>query len=103
MDIVIGVPDMNDSVSKIILKNVQYDIRFTYNDTLDYWKFSLYDSQHKPILVGIKIVPGFPLNIFYTASGMPNGLFGVRTKLDKIGRNAFVEGKAKFVFKEFDD
>lgn len=103
MDIVIGVPDMNDSVSKIVLKNVQYNIRFTYNDTLDYWKFGLYDSQYNPILVGIKIVPGFPLNVFYPASNMPKGVFSVKTKLDRIGRNAFVDGKAKFIFREISE
>lgn len=31
--IVIEVPDMNDSVSRIVLNRKQYLIRFTYNDT----------------------------------------------------------------------
>ena len=32
--IVIEVPDMNDSVSRITLLGTQYQIRFTYNDTV---------------------------------------------------------------------
>ena len=31
--ITIEVPDMNDSVSRIVLNNTAYQIRFTWNDT----------------------------------------------------------------------
>ena len=31
--IIIEVPDMNDSVSRIALNGKQYQLRFTYNDT----------------------------------------------------------------------
>ena len=40
---IIEVPDMNDSVSRVVLSGTAYLIRFTYNDSKDYWKFSLYD------------------------------------------------------------
>ena len=43
--IVINVPDMNDSVSRIVLDGKAYLIRFTYNDTCDYWKFSLLTTE----------------------------------------------------------
>lgn len=95
---IIEVPDMNDSISRIVLSGKQYNIRFTYNDTCDYWKFSLYDAQSNPIVLGIKIVPQFPLNVFYGVSEIPSGVFGVLTKLDRIGRNDFLDGKAKFIF-----
>ena len=61
---IIEVPDMNDSVSRVVLSGTAYLIRFTYNDSKDYWKFSLYDSQNVPIVLGVKIVPQFPLNVF---------------------------------------
>ena len=96
--ITIEVPDMNDSVSRIVLNGQQYNIRFTYNDTCDYWKFSLYDSQMEPIVLGIKIVPQFPLNVFYGVSKIPSGIFGTMTKLERIGRNDFLDGKAEFIF-----
>ena len=54
---IIEVPDMNDSVSRVVLSGTAYLIRFTYNDSKDYWKFSLYDSQNVPIVLGVKIVP----------------------------------------------
>lgn len=95
---IIEVPDMNDSVSRVVLAGTAYLIRFTYNDTCDYWKFSLYNAQNEPIVLGIKIVPRFPLNVFYGVTKLPDGVFGVMTKLERIGRNDFVSGNAQFVF-----
>lgn len=96
--ITIEVPDMNDSVSRIVLNKTAYQIRFTWNDTGGYWKFSVYDPQSQPIVVGIKIVPKFPLNLFYGVTRLPFGVFGVMTKLDRIGRRDFAGGNAQFVF-----
>lgn len=96
--IIIEVPDMNDSISRIVLNGTVYFIRFTYNHTADYWKFSVYDSQNNPIVLGVKIVPRYALNIFYTVSKLPFGIFGVMTKLDRIGRNDFRDEKAQFIF-----
>lgn len=99
MDItVIEVPDMNDSVSRIVLNNTAYQIRFTWNEAGGYWKFGLYNTQSEPIVIGIKIVPRYPLNLFYGVTKLPDGVFGVMTKLDHIGRNDFTNGKAQFVF-----
>lgn len=96
--IIIEVPDLNDSVSRIVLNGTVYLIRFSYNDTFDFWKFSLYTAQNEPIVLGIKIVPNFPLNTFYGVTKLPDGIFGVITKLEHIGRRDFREGKAKFIF-----
>ena len=100
---VIEVPDLNDSISRIVLSGTAYLIRFTYNDTGDYWKFSLYNSQSEPIILGIKIVPNFPLNLFFGVTRLPFGVFGVKTKLDRIGRAAFRNGEAKFIFCPLDN
>lgn len=95
---IITVPDMNDSVSRIVLNGTAYLIRFTYNDTKDYWKFGLYDTQNVPILVGVKIVPNFPLNLFCGVTGLPEGAFGATCKNDHIGRQDFVNGNSEFRF-----
>lgn len=95
---IIEVPDMNDSVSRVVLAGTPYLIRFTYNDTKDYWKFGLYNTQNEPIVIGIKIVPRFPLNVFYGVTKLPYGVFGVITNLDRIGRDDFANGKAQFIF-----
>lgn len=95
---IIEVPDMNDSVSRIALNGKQYQLRFTYNDTCGYWTFGLSDSLGNPIRIGIKIVPKMPLNLFCGTLKMPSGVFGVLTDLEKIGRQDFVNGKAKFIY-----
>jgi hypothetical protein len=96
--IIIEVPDMNDSVSTVVLSGKQCQIRFTYNDTGGYWSFGIYDTLGNPIRVGIKMVPKMPLNLFCGTDDMPNGVFGVLSSLEKVGRNDFVDGKAKFIF-----
>lgn len=95
---IIEVPDMNDSLSRLVLNGQFFQIRFTYNDTKDYWSFGLYDDQDNPVAIGMKIVPGAVLNMFFGRTKLPKGVFGVITKLDRIGRNDFQNGKAKFVF-----
>lgn len=95
---IIEVPDMNDSVSRIVLNGKQYELRFTWNEAGGFWTFGLSDSLGNPIRVGTRIVPQFPLNLFWGSNDMPSGVFGVLTKLDKIGRQDFVNKKAEFVF-----
>ena len=95
---IIEVPDLNDSMSRVVLNGKAYLIRFTWNDRGGFWKFGLYDMQSQPIVIGIKIVPRFPMNLFYGVAALPNGVFGVMTKLEHIGRSDFLDGKASFVF-----
>lgn len=89
---------MNDSVSRIVLGGKQYQIRFTWNDRGGFWTFGLMDSLGAPLLVGVKIVPQFPLNLFFGTQNVPVGIFAALTDLESIGRLDFLEGKAKFVF-----
>lgn len=95
---IITVPDMNDSVSRVVLDGVAYQIRFTYNMLGDYWKFSLLDSLGNAIVLGVKIVPNFPLNLFSGGAELPLGVFAALTKLDRIGRKDFADDKAKFIY-----
>ena len=95
---IIEVPDMNDSVSRIVLGGTAYHILFTWIYSAGYWTFGLYDTQNKPLVIGIKIVPRFPMNVFYSLTKMPSGIFGVMTKLDRIGRKDFVDGNAQIIF-----
>lgn len=94
----IGVPDMNDSFSRVVLEGVEYQIRFTWNMLSQRWSFGLYTSQRVPLAVGIRIVPSFPLNMQIVDENFPFGVFGVITQLDEVTRNDFANGKAKFVY-----
>lgn len=96
----ISVPDMNDSFSRIIILGVEYLIRFTYNDTYDFWSFGIYNPDETPIVQGIKIVPNYPLNLFATVGNMPQVYFSCSSNLEHIGRNAFKEELAKFYYIE---
>lgn len=96
--IIIEVPDLNDSISRIVLLGKQYQLRFTWNDTGGFWSFGLMDSLGAPLLIGTKIVPQFPLNLFYGTDNLPLGVFAALTEKDRIGRQDFVNGKAQFVF-----
>lgn len=94
----ISVPDMNDSMQRIVLSGTQYYIRFTWNDTGGFWKFGLYTAMEEPVTVGIKLVPNFPLTLYCSHAAMPDGTFCVRTGLERLGRYSFRDGEAEFDF-----
>lgn len=96
----IVVPDMHDSFSRIVILGVEYLIRFTYNDTFDFWSFGLYTPNKEPIFQNIKIVPNFPLNLFVGVNNMPNVYFACKSNLENIGRKDFVNNAAKFYYVE---
>lgn len=94
----ISVPDYNDSFAQVVLSGRQYLIRFSYIDTFDYWLFGLYTPQKEPLLTGVKIVPNYPLNLFFNADNMPNGLFCAYTEFERIGKDDFTNGRAVFAY-----
>ena len=95
---IISLPDMNDSFFRVVLQEKDYLLRLTYNASGDYWTFGIYLSEDTPIITAIKIVPSFPLNRYFHTSEMPDGVFGVLTQLERVGRDAFRNGEAQFVF-----
>jgi len=96
--IYIDVPDMNDSISSLSIDGIEYGLRFTYNEKYDFWSFGLYDEDDDPVIAMTRIVPNFPIFHFYTYSDMPDGIFGCISDIDTVGRNAFVNDTAKFVY-----
>lgn len=96
----ITVPDMNDSFSRIVILGVEYLIRFTYNDTYDFWSFGLFYPNEEPIFQNIKIIPRFPLNLFDGSLDMPDVYFACKSNLEHIGRDDFKNEKAKFYYVE---
>ena len=94
----ISVPDHNDSFSRVVLDGKAYLLRFSWNDTVQRWSFGLYTVQKEPLAVGIRLVPGFPLNLQIVDDAFPNGVFGVFSDLPSIGRQDFLKGKAGFAF-----
>lgn len=60
--------------------------------------FGIMDSKGNPLLLGVKVVPQFPLNLFYGTDDLPLGIFTALTKKDKVERKDFTSGAAQFVF-----
>lgn len=94
----IVVPDMNDSLSEITLSQKNYKIRFTYNSKYDFWSFGIKDADGSDIISNTKIVPNFPLLHYYADSRLPRGIFGCISTQQKIGRQAFNDNMAEFVY-----
>lgn len=94
----IQVPDMNDSVSTLIIDGTMYRIRFTYNEKYDYWSFGLYKADGSPLVAMTRIVPNFSLFFYYSGVDFPDGHFGCISKKETVGRYAFVNGDAEFVY-----
>lgn len=94
----IKVPDMNDSVSTLSIDGKTYRLRFTYNEKYDFWSFGIQNEKKVPIVAMTKIVPNFPLLHQYTSKELPDGIFGCLSDLVSIGRNAFNDKAAEFVY-----
>lgn len=94
----IQVPDMNDSASSLSIDGKEYILRFTYNEKYDYWSFGLYDEDSNPIIAMTKIVPNFPVFLYYTDANLPDGIFGCISDTDKVGRQAFNNKTAEFIY-----
>ena len=94
----IEVPDMNDSMSTLTIDGREYALRFTYNEKYDYWSFGLYDAGRDPVVSMVRIVPNFPIFHFCTGTGIPDGIFGCLSDRDTVGRNAFRDKTAEFVY-----
>lgn len=94
----IKVPDMNDSVSLLSIDGEEYYIRFTYNAKYDYWSFGILDSDRTPIIAMTKIVPNFPLMHYYRNVKLPDGIFGCLSIVESVGREAFNNLDAEFVY-----
>ncbi len=94
----IDVPDRNDSISVLSIDGKEYGLRFTYNEKYGYWSFGLYEEESSPIIAMTRIVPNFPLLHFYTGSNIPDGVFGCISDVETVGRDAFVNRTAEFVY-----
>ena len=94
---------MNDSVGRITLAGTEFNIRFTYNAEYNYWSFGIYDVHMGPIMPMTKIVPNIDLYTYYVYTDLPKGIFACWSALDRIGRDDFNNGKAKFGFITYDE
>ncbi len=69
------IPFREDSNFKeqIQLSGVLYFLEFTWNALNEFWTMDIYDLNEERVIIGIKIVPEYPLLAQYTVDGMPAG------------------------------
>ena len=94
----IDVPDENDSMSELAIDDEVYLLRFTYNPKFDYWSFGLYDIEENPIIAMTRIVPNYPIFDWYKDTELPDGIFGCISDSETVGRDAFKNKTAEFVY-----
>ena len=54
----ISVPDRNDSIMRVNLDEVYYNLRLTWNAYGGFWMLSIYDAEMNIILGMARLVPG---------------------------------------------
>ena len=75
----ISVPDRNDSIMRVNLDEVYYNLRLTWNAYGGFWMLSIYDAEMNIILGMARLVPGAIWNFYYQTQGGPPGVLGVET------------------------
>lgn len=58
---------------QIELDGTIYILMFTWNALNEFWVMDIYDRNEVSLILGIKIVPNFPLLDPYTVFGKPRG------------------------------
>ena len=58
---------------QIQLDNIVYFLNFTWNGLNEFWTMDILNRNEEPLILGIKIVPNYPLLSTYTVEGMPPG------------------------------
>lgn len=58
---------------QIELSQIIYFLNFTWNALNEYWLMDIYNRDELPLILGIKIVPTFPLLSQYAVLGQPPG------------------------------
>lgn len=58
---------------QITLSGVVFVFAFKWNALNEFWVMDIYDSEEQPLILGIKIVPNYPLLDQYSVDGMPSG------------------------------
>lgn len=58
---------------QIELEDAIYILNFTWNALNEFWVMDIYNRNDLPLILGIKIVPNYPLLSPYTVFGKPAG------------------------------
>jgi hypothetical protein len=90
------VPIEHDSFSELTINGERFLVRFSYNDTFDYWTFGIYERNRTPIIAGLRVVPHFPLHLFSLNRRFENTSFIASSNQENIGLRDFWNENAQF-------
>ena len=88
----------NDYLFRCLLDGKSTVLHMAYNSTDDCWTIGFCDDSGNPIVDGIRVVPNFPLNIWYVAYDIPQGALFVSTSESKVSRYDFDNGIATLCY-----
>jgi hypothetical protein len=92
----IHIPREHDSFSELAINSERLLVRFTYNDTFDCWSFGIYELNRQPIIEGLRIVPNFPLLLYFPMRRFDGVNFIATCNRQHIVYRDFWDGNAKF-------
>lgn len=90
--------DANDIVVQVVIEDRQYKLRLTWNSIGQLWTLHIWDSDKKPLLCNLNVVPNFPLLLNHHRSDIPKGEFIALTNDETITRQSFANGSATLVY-----
>lgn len=66
----VKIPLFEDSFYSysIALENVTYVLSFKYVERMELWIFDLYDAESNPLVLGMGLVPFYPISLDYVIS-----------------------------------
>jgi hypothetical protein len=88
----------NDYLCRTMLDGKLCVLHMSYNSTGDFWTVGFCDDEGTPIVDGIRIVPNFPLNIWYMSYDVPQGALFAMCSEGTITRYSFDNGTASLCY-----
>lgn len=68
----------------VVLDDVQFILKFIWNDRESTWRMDILDATRVPLLSGLKLVPNRALTFEYKGSNLPQGIIGVESETANV-------------------
>ena len=88
----------NDYLCRTMLDGELCVLHLSYNSTGDFWTIGFCNDEGAPIVDGIRLVPNFPLNVWYTSYSVPQGALVALSTEERITRYSFDDGSASLCY-----
>lgn len=70
---IIPFKEASSFIEQITLSGTIFVLRFNWNSLNEFWSMDIQNRDEEPIIMGIKIVPNYPLLAQYTDNNLPSG------------------------------